>query len=158
LKSNGPGARAAPSAFRSAATAERTAQRGDVSSGRSGRAPRILIVEDDYIVSLEIEHALTQAGFVVVGMVGAAEAAIAQALALAPTLVIMDIRLRGPRDGIDAATEIYSQTGIRSIFATAHQDETVRHRARAAAPLGWLPKPYDPNALIELIREVLSAD
>jgi DNA-binding NarL/FixJ family response regulator len=157
LKSNGPGARAAPSAFRSADTPELTAQH-DGGSERSSCPARILIVEDDYIVSLEIEHALTQAGFVVVGVVGGADAAIAQALALAPTLVVMDIRLRGPRDGIDAATEIYGQTGVRSIFATAHQDATVRDRAKAAAPLGWLAKPYDPDALIELIQEVLKAD
>jgi DNA-binding NarL/FixJ family response regulator len=150
LKSNGPRARAAPSASRSAVTAERTAQRS--------AANRILIVEDDYIVSLEIEHALTQAGFVVIGMVSTAEAAIAQALVSAPTLVVMDIRLRGARDGIDAATEIYRQTGVRSIFATAHQDPAVRDRARGAAPLGWLAKPYDTNALIELIQQVLNAD
>jgi len=130
----------------------------DASPAPSNRSTRILVVEDDYIAGLEIESALTRAGFVVVGVVGNAEAAIAQALALVPTLVIMDIRLRGKRDGIDAALEIYRQTGVRSIFATAHQDAAVRARAKGAAPLGWLAKPYDTNALVELIQEVLRAD
>jgi DNA-binding NarL/FixJ family response regulator len=122
----------------------------------SGAAPRILIVEDDYIVSVEIENALRAAGFDVVGVVGAAAEAIEYARASRPTLVVMDVRLRGANDGVDAALEIYRETGARSIFATAHQDPAVRDRALPAAPLGWLAKPYETRALVELIHKVLA--
>jgi DNA-binding NarL/FixJ family response regulator len=124
----------------------------------SGASPRILIVEDDYIVSVEIENALLAAGFDVVGVVGAADEAVEHARVSRPTLVVMDVRLRGANDGVDAALEIYRETGARCIFATAHQDRVVRNRARPAAPLGWLAKPYETSALVALIRKVLAAD
>ena len=72
-----------------------------------------------------------------------------------PALIVMDIRLPGRRDGVDAAIEIYRATGIRSIFATAYAEPQMRQRAEAAAPLGWLPKPYRADALIPLIRDAL---
>lgn len=91
-------------------------------------------------------------------MVSSAEAAIEHAVASRPALVVMDIRLRGARDGIDAALEIYRRTGVRCLFATAHQDQAVRDRARPADPLGWLPKPYPPGALVRLIRDLLQPE
>ena len=68
----------------------------------------------------------------------------------------MDIRLIGRVDGVDAALEIFRDTGIRCIFATAHYDASVRTRAQAADPLGWLPKPYAPHALIAMVRHALA--
>ena len=67
----------------------------------------------------------------------------------------MDIRLVGKRDGIDAALELYRELGIRCIFASAHVDETTRMKATAAAPLGWIAKPYDVRMLVERIRQAL---
>ena len=62
----------------------------------------------------------------------------------------------GRADGVDAALEIFRDTGIRCIFATAHYDAGVRKRAQAADPLGWLPKPYAPHALIAMVRHALA--
>ena len=109
------------------------------------------------MVGLEVENALLQAGFQVLGVAGTAEEAIDAARSANPTLVIMDIRLRGRRDGVDAAIEIYRSTGIRSIFATAHQDQLVRQRAEAARPLGWLSKPYAVGVLVKLVRDTLAS-
>jgi DNA-binding NarL/FixJ family response regulator len=67
----------------------------------------------------------------------------------------MDVRLDGPRDGIDAALELFRVHGIRCIFATAHHDLHARRRAKPAAPLGWLPKPYTMPSLVELVRQAL---
>jgi two-component system, response regulator PdtaR len=71
-------------------------------------------------------------------------------------LAIVDVRLAGHRDGVEAAIELFRGHGIRSIFATAHADPETRRRAQAAAPLGWLAKPYSPERLLPLIRAALA--
>jgi two-component system, response regulator PdtaR len=113
---------------------------------------RILIVEDDYLVGLELEHRLNEAGYEVVGIAPTAEEALKIAQMERPTLAIMDIRLAGERDGIDAAAELFSKLGIRSIFASAHNDPDIRKRGDAAHPFGWLQKPYSAESLIALIK------
>jgi DNA-binding NarL/FixJ family response regulator len=114
----------------------------------------ILIVEDDYLVSVQ---ALTDAGFDVVGVANSAEAALELARTGKPDLVVMDIRLAGDRDGVDIAKELFGALGLRSIFATAHNEEAIRRRAQPAKPLGWLPKPYTMDALCSLVRRSLDA-
>ncbi|WP_242531207.1 response regulator [Roseococcus thiosulfatophilus] len=104
---------------------------------------RVLIVEDEFFVAMDAEDSLTAAGFTVIGIAATAEAAVSLAESQSPDIVLMDIRLVGRRDGIDAAAEIRDRFGIPCVFATAHSDPTTRHRAEvAAAPLGWLSKPY----------------
>lgn len=70
-----------------------------------------------------------------------------------PDLAIMDIRLAGSPDGIEAALELFRSFGIRSIFASAHADSDTRKRAAPASPIGWLPTPYPADMLLRLIRE-----
>jgi DNA-binding response OmpR family regulator len=103
--------------------------------------PRILVVEDEYLVAMMMENDLDEAGFNIVGIANSAEKAVAMALTEKPDFIIMDIRLIGERDGIDAALEIFTKTGIRCLFATAHGDAQSKTRAAAASPLGWLQKP-----------------
>lgn len=91
-----------------------------------------------------------------VGIAGTAEEALRIAAAARPELAIMDIRLAGARDGIDAAIELASTLGVPSIFATAHEDEATRRRAELAHSLGWLQKPYSAETLIALLNRVLS--
>jgi len=118
---------------------------------------RILIVEDEFVVANALETDLRDDGFVVVGVASAAEPAIATACRERPDLVVMDIRLAGQRDGIDAALEIFAATGIRCLFATANSDSHALARAAAAAPLGWLHKPYGKNELLEALGVALRA-
>jgi DNA-binding NarL/FixJ family response regulator len=117
--------------------------------------PRILLVEDDYLVGMEIEAGLRDAGCEVIGVAVTAEQAVMLAEAGRPRLVVMDIRLAGDRDGIDAALEIHRRLGIRSLFASAHGDEDVRARATAAEPLGWIGKPYRVPALVRAVKDAL---
>ena len=117
--------------------------------------PRILIVEDEYLVSVELEARLAEAGFAVVGVATTASEALRLAAAERPALIVMDIRLAGRQDGIDAAIRIYNTTGIRCIFATAYSEPQMRERAKAASPLGWVSKPYRVDALVRMIREAL---
>lgn len=124
------------------------ARTGSVNSNK-----RILIVEDDYLVSSELKHSLSEAGYEVVAVAISAGEAIELAHVHEPDLIIMDIRLQGNRDGIDAAVEIFTRFGIRSIFATAHADAQTIERARPAFPFGWIQKPFSVKSLIKLIAQ-----
>lgn len=117
---------------------------------------RVLIVEDDFLIAMQTEIALTAAGFEVVGPATTAEEAVALAGETQPTLAVMDIRLASARDGIDAARQLYEDFAIRCIFATAHDDAHTRGRAEPYAPLGWLPKPYTMASLVAVVAEALT--
>ena len=122
---------------------------------RRAEPARILVVEDDFLVAMQIEAALAEAGFAVAGTAASAEEAVALAGSHNPTLIVMDIRLAGTRDGVDAALEIHRALGLRCIFASAHTDSEMRRRAAPAEPLGWLQKPYSMFSLVEAIRSAL---
>lgn len=117
---------------------------------------RILIVEDEWFIAIESEAVLRDAGFAVVGIAVSADEAVAMAERHAPDLVLMDIRLIGARDGVDAAREIRSRFGIASLFATAHSEEAVRREAEAASPAGWLAKPFTDAQLLGAVRRALA--
>lgn len=119
-----------------------------------GRA-RVVIAEDDFLIAMQAEQALSTAGLEVVGITISAEEVLDLARRERPTLVVMDIRLAGRRDGIEAARELLQQLNIRCIFATANDDFHMRERAKHFAPLGWLTKPYTMNSLIDSVTDAL---
>lgn len=125
-------------------------------AGSAVRRRRVLLVEDEYFIASEIEHWLAEAGFEVVATAISADEAISASRAHRPDMVIMDIRLSGGRDGIDSALDIYSQTGIRCLFASAHVDPSTRGRATRANPLGWLSKPYRREELLNAISHAFA--
>jgi CheY-like chemotaxis protein len=110
---------------------------------------RILIVEDEMFVALDIEAAVIKAGHKVVGFAGTAERAVELADEMRPDLVLMDIRLPGDRDGIDAAIEIRQRFDIPSLIISAYSDAETRARAAPARALGFIAKPFD-HALLAL--------
>ena len=126
------------------------------SDARPHKSARVLVVEDDFLVAMQVESALLDAGFEVIGVAAAGDDAIEIAMSDRPHLVVMDIRLAGDRDGIDTALQLFSEQGIRCIFATAHQDPQSRARAAPAVPLGWLHKPYTMVSLIGMVRSALT--
>jgi DNA-binding NarL/FixJ family response regulator len=129
-----------------------------IGAGTHAQEPaRLLIVEDDYLVASQSELALSEAGFTIVGIVSSAEEAIEKAAAEQVSLVVMDIRLAGDRDGIDAAIELFQTRGIRSIFASAYSSPDIRKRAEEAMPLGWLQKPYSKTSLVAAVRAALES-
>jgi CheY-like chemotaxis protein len=115
-----------------------------VSTGR-----RILIVEDEMFVAMDIELVVQKAGHQAVGFAGTAERAVALADELDPDLVLMDICLRGGRDGIDAAIEIRKRFDIPCLVISAYTDALSRERAAPARVLGFISKPFNP-ALLEI--------
>jgi len=118
---------------------------------------RIVIVEDDWFVSMEIEHIVETAGYDVVGVATSADEAVALATQRQPDLILMDIRLRGDSDGVEAAIEINRRHGIRCLFCSAHNDSGTIERAQAAAPAGWVSKPFSGPQLTEAIAAALEA-
>jgi DNA-binding NarL/FixJ family response regulator len=121
-----------------------------------GAPARILVVEDDFLVAADVETALLDEGFEIVGIAESADRAVELAATQKPALILMDIRLVGVRDGIDAAVEIFRDHGIRCVFASAHSDLHARTRSEPAQPLGWLQKPYTMNQLVMSVKRALS--
>lgn len=116
---------------------------------------RVLIVEDEFLIAMLAEDALCDAGLEVVGVAATFEEAVALGERMRPDLVLMDIRLASTRDGIEAATEIRRRFGIPSLFTSANHDEATMMRAEPAKPIGWLLKPYSPEALVSATRAAL---
>jgi CheY-like chemotaxis protein len=114
---------------------------------KAPRSLRILIVEDEILIAIDMRDLLEGSGHVVVGIADSADHAIATALRERPDLALMDIVLAGSRDGIDAALELRQRLDIPSLFITAHPDPAMRERAKAAQPLGFLVKPVDEDML-----------
>ena len=119
---------------------------------RGATAERVLLIEDDFLVATQIEAALIDAGFEIAGVGSASDEAIELASSLRPTLCVMDIRLAGGRDGIEAAIEIFGAHATRCIFATAQADPEARVPAEKAVPLGWLQKPFSRTSLVAAVR------
>lgn len=122
--------------------------------GAETRSLRVLIVEDEFFISLDTKRLLQTLGHVVVAVAVTADQAVNIAERERPDLVLMDIRLIGTRDGIDAADEIRSRLGIGSIFVTANTDARTRQRAAAVQPMGFLEKPLTEQRLRVGLRAV----
>ncbi len=112
---------------------------------------KILIVEDEVIVAKNIEKRLLTAGYRVTGIATAAEEAISMVASHKPDLVLMDIKLKGEMDGIDAANAIKKSYRLPIIYLTSYADEETFQRAKITEPFGYLIKPFD---LKELNRSV----
>lgn len=108
----------------------------------SAKAARILIVEDERVVALDLSLSLEKLGYSVIGNVISAPEAIECARAKQPDLILMDIRLNGSSDGVDAAREIHRFMNCPVIFLTAYSDEQTLQRAKQATPFGYLVKPF----------------
>jgi two-component system, response regulator PdtaR len=131
-------------------------ERAEAMEAREQVKTRILVVEDEFLIALQTEAALEDAGFEVIGVATTAEEAVGLARTHRPSLAVMDVRLASARDGIDAARELFAELNIRCIFATAHDDPATRRRAEPYAPLGWLAKPYTTTSLVVLVMEAAS--
>src|SRR3954468_15076204 len=97
---------------------------------------RILIVEDDRVVARDIQQQLSRVGYTVVGTTPRGEDAVSLALETRADLVLMDIRLEGGIDGIDAAQQIRERLQIPVIYLTAYADEQTLQRAKVTDPFG----------------------
>ncbi|MEJ2148102.1 MAG: response regulator [Chloroflexota bacterium] len=115
---------------------------------------RVLIVEDEAIIALDLKYRLRRLGYEVVGCTDTGEDAIRYARAMQPDLVLMDIQLKGPIDGIQAACQIHENIDIPVIFTSAQNDLATEMQIAKARPLfsmGFLSKPFADHTLQEIM-------
>ncbi len=117
-------------------------------------AKRILIVEDEHVVAEQLRQSLTAQGYEVIGVADSGEQAIAKGKQKRPDLVLMDIMLSGPMDGISAAQEL-QPLGIPVIYLTAYSESHLIDRAQSTEPLGFVSKPARPAELTAAIQLAL---
>ena len=117
--------------------------------------PSILIVEDENIVAMDIEHGLKRLGYKVSAIVNNGKDAIKEATATKPDLILMDIQIQGDMDGIETADQIQKLLNIPVIFLTAYADEATLQKAKEVDPYGYLLKPFEETELHTAIEVVL---
>jgi len=118
-------------------------------------APKIMIVEDEGIVGLELADSLERMGYEVAPVVPTGDEALRAVAALRPDLILMDIRLSGPLDGIETARRIRDRYRIPVIYLTAHSDEATIQRAKLSESFGYLLKPFETRSLRASIETAL---
>jgi PAS domain S-box-containing protein len=113
---------------------------------------RVLIVEDEGLIAEELCERLSRLGMSVVATVDSADAAVRSAVQMRPDLVLMDIRIRGDRDGVEAAAEISRTVDVPIVYLTAHSDRATLDRAKRTAPFGYVVKPFQERDLLVAIE------
>lgn len=116
---------------------------------------RLMILEDDPLVSEYITNVVQDDGHEVIGSIIDAEAAVDLAAATNPDLLIADIDLGKGGSGISAAVSIRESIGIKTLFVTGYTDAVTRDRAQHAWPLGFIKKPFNAEELIRVLRSAI---
>jgi signal transduction histidine kinase len=117
--------------------------------------PKVLIVEDERIVARDLQGSLNDMGYDAFAIAASAEEALACAQAKCPDVVLMDIRIKGPADGIETADILKKQFSMSIIYLTAHADATMVDRAKRTDPHGYLVKPVKLVELGSMLEIVL---
>ena len=117
---------------------------------------KILLVEDEFILAEELSFNLKAAGYEIAAVVNSGEKALKEVRKSSPDLVLMDINLGRPLDGIQTADRIRSQFGVPVVYTTAFADQETIDRAKASKPFGYLLKPISQKQLASTIEIALS--
>jgi len=113
----------------------------------NARKPRALIVEDEFLIAEELRERLSRLGFSVIAAVDSAEEGIAIATRDRPDLVLMDIRLKGEKDGVQAAKEIRQEVDVPIVYVTAYSDLPTVSRVKESEHDGYILKPFHAREL-----------
>lgn len=119
-------------------------------------ATRVLVVEDERIVALDLKVRLSSLGYAVAGTVPSGEQALRAAREQLPDIVLMDIHLEGALDGVEAARTLHDTLHIPVIFLTAYSDDSTLQRVEKTLPFGFLVKPVGERALHASIQMALA--
>src|SRR5688572_14500697 len=117
--------------------------------------PKVLIVEDEIVIALDLEQILIAHGFDVVGLVSSSGDAVTQAGAMQPDLIMMDVALGGGPDGIDTAQLIRQDRDVPVVFVSAFWDERTIDRAAEAGAIGYIVKPFQSSQVVTAARMAL---
>ncbi len=112
-----------------------------------GQRPTILVVEDEWVVAKDLQRSLSYFGYNVPSTAATADEAIRLAHDHRPDLVLMDVNIAGPRDGIEAARELRATHDVPVVFLTAFSDEETVQRAKVVEPHSYLVKPVKVDEL-----------
>jgi CheY-like chemotaxis protein/DNA-binding PadR family transcriptional regulator len=104
---------------------------------------RILVVDDEAIITMQLEERLTVMGYTVAGMAASGEDAVEKARSIRPDLVLMDIVMPGRMNGIEAAKIVTKELDIPVVFVTSYADDTIIKKAKSARPYGYIVKPFN---------------
>jgi len=115
----------------------------------------ILVVDDEAIITMQLERRLRAMGYTVSGMAACGEDAVDKARSLTPDLVLMDIVMPGEMDGIEAAKIITGELDIPVVFITAYADDTIIKKANSIRPYGYIVKPFTELGLKAAIEVAL---
>jgi PAS domain S-box-containing protein len=116
---------------------------------------KVMVVDDEFIVTMEIKMGLTAQGHEVVGTASSGEQAVEMAQRLSPDVILMDIVMPGKLNGIAAAEIIKKELDIPVIFLTAHAEEPMIKRAKAVEPFGYIVKPYLESEIMATVEVAL---
>jgi two-component system, response regulator PdtaR len=117
---------------------------------------KILIVEDENIIALDIKTRLRRMGYKILSVVHSGEKAVDMVKQQEPDLILMDVVLRGKLNGIEAAEKISSIKTIPIIFITAYSDAETITKILKITPYGYLIKPFDERELDRKIKKIFS--
>ncbi|NOZ07691.1 MAG: response regulator [FCB group bacterium] len=121
---------------------------------RVEKKPKALIVEDEFISGLLWVTIFEQKGYEICGQVGKGEEAVRIAVSEKPEVILMDIGLAGPMDGIEAANEICKSYRPKLIFMTGYSDKETMQKAKALRAAAYLTKPISTEQLEAVIDEI----
>ncbi len=116
---------------------------------------KILIVEDESIIALDIKNILEKLDYTVCGITYTGEDAINETNRHRPDLVLMDIGLKGNIDGVAAAEKIFEEFQTPIIFLTGFADDITIQKAYKSSPFGYIIKPIDEETLKAVIEKTL---
>ncbi|MBN1572692.1 MAG: response regulator [Deltaproteobacteria bacterium] len=116
---------------------------------------RILVVDDEVVISMQLEERLSSMGYDVVGRASSGKEAVDKAKKLSPDLILMDIVMPGEMDGIDASRIVKEDLDIPVIFLTAFADDENIMKAKETEPFGYIVKPFQERALKAAIEVAL---
>jgi CheY-like chemotaxis protein len=116
---------------------------------------RVMIVEDEAVVALHLRQELTRLGYTVAGTATAGEQALKMIEEVFPDVILMDIHIQGPIDGIETASRIPRYLHVPVIFLTAYSEDVTLKRAGDTHPYGYLIKPFLDRELHATIKMAL---
>jgi CheY-like chemotaxis protein/DNA-binding PadR family transcriptional regulator len=116
---------------------------------------RVLVVDDEAVITMQLEERISSMGHKVVGMASSGEGAIAKARTTKPDIILMDIVMPGKTNGIAAAKVIDKELGIPVIFITSYADDKIIEEVKQVNPYGYIVKPFNELELKAAVQLAL---
>ncbi|MDG5815489.1 response regulator [Chitinispirillales bacterium ANBcel5] len=121
---------------------------------KNNSSPSVLIVDDEAVMVMLLQVRLRASGYHVSATASSKEEAISKAVETKPDYVIMDIRLTGKGDGIEAAEQILKRLQTKIIFITGYSEGDIKRRALELDPAAFITKPFDIAELLTILEQV----